>query len=120
MAHDIRERKYEWDTLKWRYITDKRGNKTDTRVADVSLLAGEYLFIEIGWEIEGPVRAIISYRENDEHTRVKYRPLPSNEFDLDNALEYPCKSCGSKRHQPCTGDNPQCVFRVFLLSGGVL
>jgi hypothetical protein len=115
MTHDIRERKYEWDTLEWRYI-----DGSDTRVADISLLAGEYLFIELGWEIEGPVRAIISYRENDKHTRVKYRPLPSDKFDIDNALEYPCKSCGAKRNKPCTGDNALCVFRVFLLSGGVL
>jgi len=115
MAHDIREKKYEWDTLEWRYI-----DGSDTRVADISLLAGEYLLIEHGWEIEGPVRAIISYRENDKYTRVKYRPLPRKDFDLDNALEYPCKSCGAKRHAPCIGDNAQCVFRVFFLSGGVL
>jgi len=120
MTHDIRERKYEWDTLEWRYVRDDKGKQTDTRVADISLLAGEYLFIESGWEVEGPVRAIITHRENNNYTRIKYRPLPRNEFDLDNALEYPCKSCGAKRHEPCVGDKAECVFRVFLLTGGVL
>ena len=49
MLKMMRERKYEWDDLVWK--TTKSGNKT-TRV---DLLAGEFIHLEQGWEIDGPV-----------------------------------------------------------------
>lgn len=110
----MRKRKYTWDDLSW------KNGKVDVLVSHVSLFAGEYLEVEEGWEIDGPIRLSISYRLNTKHTRIKYKPLRRREFDLDNPLEYPCVSCGADRLSPCIENNPECVYRVFYLKGGLL
>ena len=110
----IRKRKYTWDDLSW------KNGKVDVLVAHVSLFAGEYLEVEKGWEIDGPIRVSLSYRPAIKRTRIKYKPLRRREFDLDNPLEYPCVACGADRLSPCTDDNPECAYRVFYLKGGLL
>lgn len=109
-----RVRKYTWSDLTWTPY------ERETMRATVSLFPAEYLEIEEGWEIDGPVRVTLTWNPAKKHTRLRYKSLPSNEFDLDNPLEYPCVSCGVDRKSPCVGDKPTCAFRVFFVSGGEL
>lgn len=110
----VREKVSNWDTLEWK--TTRAGNQTTT----VMLKAGEYFHVEEGWEIDGPIRVKITYYPQEDRTNAKYSPLPSDKFDIDNPYEYPCVSCGAKRYAKCVGDKPECVFRVFLMKGGML
>lgn len=114
MLKMMRERKCEWDDLVWK--TTKSGNKT-TRV---DLLAGEFIHLEEGWEIDGPVSVYLTYLPSTDHTRVRYKPLPHSMFNLDDPCEYPCAMCGAKRGEQCIGDNTECAYRVFFMKGGLL
>ena len=105
---------YTWDNLTW------KERKAGVRVAHLALYPAETLQIEVGWEITGPQRVTISHREGDKHTKVRYGKLRKSEFDLDNPLEYPCKSCGSDRFVACDEACIVAPFRVFLVEGGVL
>jgi hypothetical protein len=114
MLKMMRERKCDWDDLVWK--TTQSGNKT-TRV---DLLAGEFIHLEEGWEIDGPVSVYLTYLPSKDITRVRYKPLPHTMFDLDNPLEYPCAMCGAQRGVQCIGDNTECAYRVFFMKGGLL
>jgi hypothetical protein len=113
-THTLRKKVSEWDTVAWK--TTRAGNETAT----VMLNAGEYFYVEEGWEIDGPIRVKITYSPSTDKTTAKYSPLPSDVFDIDNPYEYPCASCGASRHEVCVGDKPECVYRVFLMKGGML
>lgn len=109
----VERKRYEWDTLNWR---EGRGGLI---VSELKLHADEYLDIENGNNIVGPARVIISYRTGDTNSQVECLPLDSGDFDYDNPMEYPCQYCGATRGNPCVGDDPQCVWRVFTI-GGIL
>lgn len=113
-THTLRKKVSEWDTVAWK--TTRAGNETAT----VMLNAGEYFYVEEGWEIDGPIRVKITYSPSTDKTTAKYSPLPSDVFNIDNPYEYPCASCGASRHEVCVGDKPECVYRVFLMKGGML
>ena len=114
MQASVLRKRYDWHTIEWR-IRDK-GEK----YATITLNAGEYIRVEEGWDIVGPMRVELSYFPNDEHTNIKYSRLKGDKFDLDDPLEYPCVSCGATRKNPCVGDNFACTFRVFYIEGGKL
>lgn len=109
-----RVRKYTWNDLEWKPY------ERDTLRATASLFPAEYLEIEEGWEIDGPVRVTLTWNPNKKHTRLRYKPLPSSAFNLDDPLEYPCASCGAGRKSPCVDNKPACAFRVFFIGGGEL
>lgn len=111
---DTRVKRYEWNDLAWREINE------GVFSARISLLPSEYLHIEEGWEIDGPVRVSFRWRPKENITRARYRPLRKSEFDLDDPTEYPCASCGAERKAPCNGEKPECAFRVFFIGGGKL
>jgi hypothetical protein len=113
-VNTLRKQVSEWDTVEWK--TTRAGNQTAT----VLLNAGEYFHIEEGWEIDGPIRVKITYSPHTDRTSARYSPLPSDMFDMDNPYEYPCASCGASRQEVCVGDKPECVYRVFLMKGGML
>jgi len=115
VGKSVRELKATWDSLTWH-----KGDRTGTEYATIDLLAGEYLRIEEGWEIDGPVRVVVMYRKGSEHTSLRYKPLPREKFDLDNPYEYPCQNCGATRGNPCVGEDEACSFRVFFMRGGFL
>lgn len=110
----LRKKMYEWDTLEWK--TTRAGNQTTT----IMLNAGEYFYMEEGWEIDGPIRVKATYSIRTKKTNFRFSPLPKDKFDMDNPYEYPCVSCGAERLAPCVGDKPECTFRVFLMKGGML
>lgn len=114
MTRSTRKCKYNWDNLSW-----ERNDKSNVQTSCVTLLADEYISIEEGWDIFGPIRVTFSYDMVTKHTQVEYEPLNDQEFDLDNPLEYPCDRCGALRLEPCNGNNPECVFRVFSTKGGL-
>lgn len=113
-TNTLRKKADEWDNLNWK--TTRAGNQTAT----IMLNADEYFHVEEGWDIDGPIRVKITYSPRTDRTTARYSPLPSDKFDMDNPYEYPCASCGAKRHAPCVGDKPECAFRVFLMKGGML
>jgi hypothetical protein len=113
-VNTLRKQVSEWDSVEWK--TTRAGNQTAT----VLLNAGEYFHIEEGWEIDGPIRVKITYSPHTDTTSARYSPLPSDMFDMDNPYEYPCASCGANRQEVCVGDKPECVYRVFLMKGGML
>ena len=92
-----------WNELDW----VRRGVWNKARV---TLFAGDELVIEEGWSVYGPTYVKISHNPATGHIRLRYRDMDIN---LDNPYTYPCKWCGAIRYQPCVGDNPLCVFRVF-------
>lgn len=106
--------KYEWDNIAWQ---DTRNGE---QYADVMLMPDDTLIVESGWEIHGPMRVEFTWNKSKKHTRVKYNALPSSVFNLDDAKEYPCKSCGAMRGKECIGSKPECAFRVFFIKGGQL
>lgn len=110
----ITRKRFTWDDLNW------RETKSGVLTSNKSLFPAEYLEIETGWEIHGPVRVHFSWEPSTQHTRVKYKPLRKKEFNMDNPLEFPCGACGAERLAPCVGNEPACAFRVFFISGGVL
>jgi hypothetical protein len=114
VATTLRKKVCDWDNVDWK--TTRTGNQTAT----IMLNAGEYFYIEDGWEIDGPIRVKITYSPSTDKTSARYSPLPSDKFDIDNPYEYPCASCGVERHVPCVGDDARCSFRVFLMKGGML
>lgn len=113
-THTLRKMVSDWDSLEWK--TTRAGNQTAT----IMLNAGEYLHVEEGWDIDGPIRVKITYSPRTDKTTARYSPLPSDKFDMDNPYEYPCASCGAERHVPCVGNKPECAYRVFLMKGGML
>ena len=113
-TYTLRKKLYDWDTLEWK--TTRAGNRT----VSITLLAGEYLHVEEGWEVDGPIRVGLTYYPKSDQTRARYSSLPKDKFDLDDPKEYPCMSCGVARQVPCVGDKPECAYRVFLMKGGLL
>lgn len=110
----IKRTRYTWNDLSW------RETKAGVFTSHISLFPAEYLEVEPGWEIHGPMRVRFAWEPEKQHTRARYKPLRRKEFDMDNPLEYPCGSCGSGRKTPCQGDDPACAFRVFFVGGGLL
>lgn len=107
-------KRYEWSDLTW------KETKQGVFTSHMSLFPAEYLVVEEGWEIDGPVRVTFHWVPERKTTRARYRPLRKSEFNLDNPLEYPCASCGAARLSPCVGDLATCTWRVFYLGGGKL
>lgn len=110
----ITRTRYTWNDLTW------RETKSGVFTSHVSLFPAEYLEVEAGWEIHGPIRVRFAWQPATKHTRAYYKPLRRREFDMDNPLEYPCGSCGSPRKSPCVGSKPECAYRVFYVGGGML
>lgn len=102
------------DDLKWG-IT-RQGN----RVAKIFLFPGDFLEIEKGEKVYGPTFLTVIKSVGTGRVKFQYKPLPSAVFNIDDPYEYPCKVCGAPRHAVCTGDNPECSYRVFHHKGGVL
>lgn len=109
----VKRKRYEWNELEWR---EGRGGLI---VSELKLHADEYLNIADGYNIVGPACVIATYLEGDTESNIECLPLDKSDFDYDNALEYPCDTCGATRGNPCVGDDPKCVWRVFTI-GGVL
>jgi hypothetical protein len=107
---------YEWDDLTWTQVH----GKSDVWRTRLDLLPAQKLRVEEGWIISGPIRVSFRWDKPKKHTRVWYKPLPAHVLDLDDPTTYPCRACKAKRGQACTGDDPRCSFRVFLIKGGKL
>lgn len=89
-------------------------------VGVVYLYPDQQLDIEPDWVIHGPSKALVLWYPASRWVRVRTSPLPKRMFDIDNALEYPCQSCGAPRLSPCVGDKHGCTWRVFYMRGGQL
>lgn len=99
------------DDIQWRYA------RTGEKISLVYLLPGDTLVLSKLQIFHGPQTVAISVK--GKRVKILSKPLPDGTIDLDNPLEYPCKSCGAPRHAACTGDNEACVYRVFH-EGGML
>lgn len=110
----ITRTRYTWDDLEW------RETKAGVFTSHMSLFPAEYLEVEVGWQIHGPVRVSFTWRPEKQHTKARYRPLRKREFNLDDPQEYPCGACGAHRKSPCVGSDPACAFRVMFVGGGIL
>lgn len=89
-------------------------------VSIIYLYPDQQLDIEVDWVVHGPCKVLALWYPNTRWVRLKTTPLPKRLFNLDDPLEYPCRSCGAPRLSPCVGERKACTWRVFYMRGGEL
>lgn len=94
--------------------------ETGLHVSTVYLYPDQQLNIEVDWVIHGPAKVLLVWYPLSRWLRVRTSPLPKRMFNIDDPLEYPCRSCGAPRLSPCVGEKQACIWRVFYMRGGEL